>query len=358
MRLGIFAPYNRSESTAMAIRLAFTALRAGWTVKWLAPCRSNHVHPFWDDQVRLATAGRMPEWARKSDCRVWFSVDSRLFRIAQSSNRGQSIHDILVPSWHSMTAQDAKAVGGFGAIVCPNRPMMRALESVFGRQEAFRVCDWPSGIKSTLRHGFLDHTKPRALFVADAYSARRHGYDLLLAVQRILDALPTLHASLSMDFAPDRRESVMLRDMLARYEDRLAAGLRVGADTMLAQIHASDWLIDTSVRHSSGLLVCQARAMGVPPVTWRVSPMDGVVCDDLARGRDGVLIDCDRVTTACGAETAVWDTDALVNRCVDVLSDPHKLIRKQTYSFRRAEFSDVMAFQSFWLEALEVHPVS
>jgi len=355
MRLGIFAPYNRGEATAMAVRLAFAAMRGGWTVRWLAPCKTDRIHPYWDDNVRLATRGRVPEWSRKTDCRVWFGLDNKILRLAQSANHRAK--DILVPPWHSIVAADHATIAAFNTIVCPNRPMMRALEAAFGNQGAFRVCEWPSGIKPTLRHGFLRHGSPKAILVADSHTCRHHGLDVLTAAGRLLADMPTLRLALALDLAPDRREHAALRRLMADNEDRLSAGLRVGVDTLMSEINQADWLVDASLRHGSGLLVSQARAMGVAPVAWRVNPMDGVICDDLLRGRDGLLVDCGHTTSMCGAETAEWDTDALVAACDDTLCDPHKLIRKQTYSFRRAEMTHDEIFRSFWQEALEVQTV-
>ncbi len=350
MRIGIYAPFNRTETSAMAARVASNARREGWHVSWLAPTRSTPAHCCWDNEVRVADDERLRHWAKNTHARIWFGFDAGRYRAV----RAAAVHeyDVLVPIWHSLQPSDLFWGSMFDHVAFATRPMLDKVHNLMSTSKGTHgICSWPHGVRTQLRSGprsgRLDQLS--ALMHVDPFTMRHHGSQVLKAAGRLLAEVPTLsRLSLSLDTALDRGERRELDQLMETYGDRLAAGLRLRNDQMLVQLQRHDWLIHAPVQSTAGLLVTQARALGVPSVAWSVSPLKGIIFEEPGR-RDGVLVPCDKRTSITGAETAIWDTDALVTYTRAALADPLLLIKLQTYGFKRAEHEgDELGFRDYW----------
>jgi hypothetical protein len=347
MTAGIFAPYSRCETTLNAVRLASTLRRAGWTIRWLAPWRSTPsqpVHYAWDDQVRLTDRDRLSEWAAKCARRIWFDLDSKALRTAQE--RCSGVSDVLVVSNPSPTLSDLPDLLLFNEVVCADSARAAVLQRVASPEAIIRHCHWSTGLKHIVRRGISSPGLPLLCLHADAYTCRRAGDQLFKAVALLLANTPVF-VNLVIETTPSKKQ----KEMLACFgPERLKWVCRGDFRLLTALIYSSDWFVDASLRHSSMALVHQARRLGVPSFAWDVYP----ACSVIAHGSDGYLIPSVLTVTDTGAETAVWNTPALVSVISAFAADLSQLSKLQYNCAQRAAYENQeLSFERFWVEALE-----
>lgn len=78
--IGIYAPYDLTDTTTMAIGLAEYATALGYCVSYFCPTtRHVDIHPGWDRKVKIETDILFNDWRKQCDHIAWFHMEQARF---------------------------------------------------------------------------------------------------------------------------------------------------------------------------------------------------------------------------------------------------------------------------------------
>jgi len=338
VRVGIYSPYDRSETALMALTTASTLQRQGVLVDWLAPRIRLPVSPMWDGRVRrMRVAADAARWGLRCRQRIWFVSDSAVFSRVKPID--QYADNILVASWGGLPDEGLGLLRAFNLVVCPSRYMAHRLDTIVG---GINVYVQPFSL------GLMPHCHPSpphtALIYADGYTTRR--YDRwLVALARQLDGLKGGNV-LALDGTVDTGCRRALRDLR-----NTTCVFSPDFGVLLDVMAGARWFIDVSARPSAAMLATAAMSMGAVPICWKTATTKEIICADV----DGLLVECGLRRQLSGAEIAVLDgrhtSPAAIS--VSALGDMNRWEMLRTNARGRALDTAGSAPSSFWQRITE-----
>lgn len=350
--LAVFAPYDRTEICASAIRVAELALSTGQRVRYLTADRCYRgVHPYWDSQVRSLRRHTLVEQGRGVTHAVWFAYGECLQ--AQLSYVGNNVRHFYVPSYHNMHLAEWRGAACAHHVVYPTHYARQvgaeALSLVRQDGELPRqsVCSWASGLRPYERRprAALD---PRVLFYCDTNSVDDCAPLVCRVVAELARRVPNSLVHLLSSKTWSRRDRKLLRDLCAVSGGRVTHAQQRGMADLLTLLMEVDWLVLPGVRANFGGVVRLANAFGVPVVCYDVDPFSEVVQD----GVNGLLVPCETHSDALGVLSAVPSAAAFANRLVQAIDDVrlYNRLRQEDWQLEQVEAT----FRDFWMQQLNL----
>jgi glycosyltransferase involved in cell wall biosynthesis len=347
MQLGIYAPYNLSESTVAAIQLATLAISMDIRVAYLTTGeRSNRVHDYWDQRVRSNPRKHIDSWAMHSDRCVWFVPHRR--RLDHALQTRTNTSHILVPPWHQLQDKHLEWIHWYDHVACPSPEAEYRIAQTSGHLEyaAFN-CPWPSGLTHTVRDGVWNPGQVKFFLPIGASTQKEHGGDILKLAEMLLTNHPNAHLTIAPSRTWPRDLKRRIGWLLGMFPSRFYClpGLSLPERLQSARVHDCVLFLDTQV--NLGVEVSQYKAVGLPVVTWEAEPASYMV----EHGVNGVLVPCDVSMSVWGAERVHFDGTSVVTVCAEMCQNPQRLSHLMRGNI--SEAAENSEFKRIWGQLLD-----
>jgi hypothetical protein len=331
MNVGIYAAFDRTESTAAAVSLAASASRCGHATGYM-PCNLTGPCDLRQYGVSVYSSRSYATWVASHSCFVWFRQELKLLEEIRRQHKASK--HILVPTWHHLGPDSLKALTAYDLTVCGSETMKRELMRRVPKKTKLASVPWDMNIVPQLRLGVRDFNCVRVLVSADNHTVEHHAESMLQVVEHLL-ANPDIRVDLALArrLAPAHRRQ--LQDLLARF-DSLKTTWQPGMEELLQLTAASDWVWVPATKSTFGISAIRALSLGVPAVAWDISPFDSLL-------PSSSLLPCRVDIDSCGDPAVVWDTDVLLHELPLLFKDREQLLTRQGLQMDRGP-----AFQSFW----------
>ncbi len=325
-RVGVFAPYCRSEVTLAATQFADWLIALGFDVSFLAEGKVNKgVHPVWDNRVvRYKNSKSVYRWACGATHLCWFSPNIRAFEealVVLPVNQKKFTRQFYFPSWHNWNKDSATLMGAVGRVICLSRDMFMWLKdeipitlfnSVFQDKRTWGNLVDPSVVYSP-RLGFMDNDTIRLLTILPRTVYRDIGCEIFELFEFLLASYEDLKLTLLLEASWPKLYRRKVNKLLKTYGSRLNVIQSPPYYEYSYHIRNNDWVYVCSTRHSFGSLLSMVASDNVPVIAHDVPPVGGhfqdkvnaklircelafdsypvarVAVDDIAEGLDSAL---------------------------------------------------------------------
>ena len=299
LKVGIFAPYSRNETTLAATQLADWLVRVGIDVEYLA-CGGrpeSGIHPEWDNRVvRHVGPASTYRWAYGATHLCWFVPDAKIFRqskVVATASQRQFTRQLYFPAWVHWDAHCTYFMDLVDRVISLSRDMHLWLEDKEPVNFLQGERTWGNLISPDLllvpRHGFTNSDEIKLLAVLPRTVVKDVGPAILDVFDFLLATHENLTLTILLESSWPRRYRRRVRSMAATYGERLASVTSPAYYDYGRHIRAHDWVYVCNTRHRYGSLLSSLAVSGVPLVAHDVPPVGGHVQD----GINGRLIPCE-----------------------------------------------------------------
>lgn len=298
LKVGLFAPYCRSEATLAATQFADWLVRVGIDVSYLVEGGVERgIHATWDESVtRHRSPASTYRWAYGATHLCWFSPNGKVFReskVVASASQRQYTRQLYFPTWNNWDLKSTEFLEMVDRIVCLSRDMHLWLKEREPVNFLQGERTWGNLISPDIalkpRHGFRHEGEVRLLAVIPRTVPEDMGpsildvFDFLLATHEELRLTLLLESSWPRSY---RRRVVRLNRC---YDDRVKVLTSLPYYSWGRHICDQDWVYICNTRHCYGSLLSAIGMNCVPVVAHDVPPIGGHIQDKI----NGRLIPCE-----------------------------------------------------------------
>lgn len=340
-RAVVWSPYQRTDTTRAALRLADFLVDSGWLTRVICVgAKADGVCPVWDRQVTTDPAA-----AADATLSIYFVYGAELIERAMSV--APRARHIYVPPWHSQPAVGiTTGYPPYHLTVCPSLTQAQLWPRIFAGQidpELVRGILWDAGWSPLVREGRLLDRGLAVLVGADAPTPDDTPFVPLVTAAAILEHLSSATVTLWASGSWPRRARRMIRSLLRHYGPRLTYVARPSRSQWRDLFLRHDCYVETAPRSSFATGVAAALVSGIPVVAWDVPPFSEFVRPE----QTGWLVPTDRATDRHGAVSALAAVSPFAARVVRYLQQTDAVIRLQPAVAQFAH--DLTAtFAAFW----------
>ena len=323
MQVGIYAPYNLSETTTAAIRLASSAMSFGHKVKYLVTQeRMTGINEYWDGRVISNPRQHVGEWAGHSDRCVWFEPNRR--RLEQALSVNSHNRHILAAGWHSLQPDHFDWLHWHDYVVSPFTSIMASLirSSRDRLLLSSHACPWEGGLVPTPKDSLIAKDSVKFVMPLSSHTQKNNEKNITRFAELLLgnhdNAVLTIFPSRSWSRDAKRK----LEHLSGLFKERIRVAPPLPPPLRLPALKVNDCVIAADLKVDYGIHLARYMAMGMPVVAWDIQPNNALVDPEI----NGVLVPCEHKVSDWGAQTATWDTNALVKVCARLCQDPMRVI--------------------------------
>lgn len=295
LKVGIFAPYVRSEITLAAVQFADWLVRCGIDVVFLAEGRvAQGIHPVWDRKVRRATPSAVYGWAYGATHLCWFSPNLEAMRAAKlvaSDDPRRCTRHLFFPHWSNWKAEHELLMHTANRTICLSKELSQWLDKRYGKPHSNRVCVNLVSPVSLLfpRAGRLSLVSSHLLVVLTKSVEADIGIQLLSVFDCLLDGHPGLHVTFLLEHSLPKRYRKQLNRLSRNYLGRVVTVTSPAYYDYPQLARQHDWIYLASTRHTYGAMLTLLTSSSVPVICHDVPPARSHVFPNL----NGKLIPCD-----------------------------------------------------------------
>jgi glycosyltransferase involved in cell wall biosynthesis len=340
----LLTPYDRTETTEAAIRLAEMVVCSGRSVRVVACGKRNRfVDPVWDRRVKSDEGDGLYHAVKGAAAVVHFGYRVQWLKAAELVS--SPAKQILVAPWHTTTTSDLTQFKKYANIVCPSAGEHNQLALMLGGlgHDRSRFCHvpWVGSLPAVAREGTVATGRTNVCFYGDATTADFDAQILWPLVEELIQAVPALDITVAAAVSRSRQHRRVASRVLARWPNRVRR-IRVEYPIGLAELfHANDWTVYPAVRGSFGCVVHRALACGTPVVCHNIPPFAEIV-----GAKKGVLVPCASGRGGTLAPIAATNLAEWATTCIRAFSDRRCVLRLQTHDWKISE--RVAKFNAAW----------
>jgi hypothetical protein len=352
--IGIFAPYNRGEVTAAAIRLANLCLNYGADVRLasLGP-QLRGVHPYWDQRV-WSTKGQGVYYAAKN-CQslIHFQPSPQVRKMCELV--ADKAKHIFVPQMHQLREDDAALMQDHHAIVCPTATAQKNLLRIVFQGIKPSPCEltyarFDSGLPKVQRQGMIEE-RMRLCVLANASIIESCGSLLLTLLTELMEVLPKLVVTLLANRAWNNTDRQTIVELAQRYrgQDRFRSKRVISLDEINCEFHQHDWTFLPWTKGDFGVMVTRSLSCGAPVIAFNVEPFNELIVS----GHNGLLIPCKSRPGPYDMSIAVPNREQMLETLLGALANDKVLCRLQAKNWNLEQHE--MGFTRYWGRLLDLY---
>jgi glycosyltransferase involved in cell wall biosynthesis len=287
LKVGIFSPYAKNETTLAATQIADWLIRFGADVEFLSenPVVQG-VHRFWDKKVKRGTNSAVYKWAATCTHLFWFSANSNVLHLASlttKQSKHQMTQHVFFPKWHNWNKESETFCLLSNRTICLNRDTADWLDKRLDRESTNRT--WanlvapsilqPMRYKEKLPH---KNKKPRNFLVVLTKSIE---LDLAPKFFDIFAEMLGEGVDVHFDFLVDKPLRRDTRKQLYQLQKHFPVQITVSKDLPYYDYpryaSACDFVYLPETRYSYGALLSLLISSGTPIICHKVSPTENYI---------------------------------------------------------------------------------
>lgn len=344
-RIGVYAPYDWSGITHLAVAAADTIHTFGFPVSYYpaevpAITPKTGLYPRWDGRVLSKRRVDFADWARPITHILWFAFSPPSLEVAINSGKRNII--IAVPE-RLFPESPRSLLGECDYVVCPSPKLLTPTRSIIPGVPAV-AGEWDAGLP--LRDRALRRVEDghvRLLVFLDADGTRLWGDDALTVVLALLAANRFLRVTFAC-CGSDKRLRARLEMASKALPDDLAVIDRPSAwdRFRLAPLH--DWIWLLAGDSGAGSFAMEYLSAGRLVLGFDISPINEVV----KHGIHGGLIPCAR-TSHVSRLVPCWES--ILEHTEELVCGPDTFVQSLKYPWGDVERRK-RHFQEMWRNVL------
>lgn len=347
--IAIIAPYDRTEITWAAVRLADLVVSYGQEVQFVAVGKAeNRIHPYWD--TRRRTLESRPFFAEKKPTAVVHFMPScqTLTDIRRAVDNSKQI---LVPVWHEMKFYNHITVRDYDVIVAPSRGAYSAVLDRFFYRDAVgaRKVSWARFDYATTtprrRDGLLKKDQCTICLVANAAVIDFWGPQVVQIIRDLLGENKNLVIHLLSSRTWPDNDRRFLYTIASNYPGRLLMTRLGGIESTVNVFQVSDWVAFPAVRHNFGMMALRAMICGCAVIAFNMAPLN-----EFLNASNSFLVDCSIQLDSYHAPRVVPNYLPFFERCSRAAKSEYDLKRIQQYNETHASHAQI--FHTHWAQIL------
>ncbi len=295
LKVGIFAPYVKNDTTLAAVQFADWLVRCGIEVEFLSETSvASGIHQHWDRHVQRSTMRKLCRLTASATHMCWFSANSHAFHIASlatKQTKSQKTRHLFFPKWSAWTKESETFCLITDRTICLNKDTATWLDNRLDKELTNRT--WANLVAPSRLH-HVNHRPSRhenfRFFVVLTKSVE---LDLEPSFLEHFAGILQDNKYLDLTFLVDKPLRRDFRKRLIKLEKQFGSRISIYQDVpyydypYLAWRHDFIYLLET--RYAYGALLSLLISSGVPVMCHEVSPVENYVQDQ----NTGLLIPCD-----------------------------------------------------------------
>lgn len=346
MTVGLIASYTWDETTQMACVVGEFAKQLSLPVSYLATsAREQAVHSEWDDKVRsLRKLKSFKEWAYEHEQLVWFDVQKK--RLEEAKKVGCS--NTLVPLWNRMEKWQFAYMSKFQHIACPSLALYQKLQRRFPGHTGIHYTPWCNGSRTLRRpSGWVDDRWLHIYISVDGTMVEHDADTLFTGLFRFLSKNNNTRITIGHGKRWKQSQNEQVSSLLRMSHGRVRMVKALSREERLQVLSQNDIVFPFSLRPNSGAEVLEALAFGIPVATFDIHPYDEIV----AQGQNGLLFECTREVSPCGAMMGVVNGSTWHNILVEISESKQSISNLQSRDWPELErrcYQFCQAWKDIW----------
>ncbi len=300
LKVGVYAPYARTETTIAATQFADWLVRMGVDVQFLACGKvGKNVHPFWDKKANAISFNSICSWAIESTHLCWFLPDEHAFFNAQlvcPRNKKRRTKHFFLPGANHWNASSLFFAKRMDATILLNDELSKwATGKVTKLSSRLKFASSnlvsPS-IPFSTKAGFHEKGFVSVAVVLSKTMHADKGPSMLNAIERALTERPNLKITLVLEHSFSRQFRQAFKRLVATHIDRVQIVDRPNYNELAAICWQHDWVFIGATRFNYGSLLTAAAASNSPVACLDLMPAKSLL--DVQQGAE--LIPCKKAT--------------------------------------------------------------
>lgn len=347
--LAILAPYDRSETTLAALRVADLAVEAGYDVSYIvAGSKGQGIHRYWDDHAvpRRGIDKLKKLLPSKFQHIVSFGLqpfDSCIAVLKLGLVTEVPFHDVVVQPY-DLRRCELVNWATCQRIICSSESLYR-LASGAGRMShgvnTITKLYWATGDDSTPTE--VDESNIRFAAVCDSGCLREYPEIWLHTVDRFLSSTVSHSVGCYMTSSLPRRSRSILRDIMCRYPDRFRLQRALNVQDFLIWLRDHDIAVYPSCYTVFGMYPAVFKGMNMPFMASKISPITEMAPDTV----QSCLVPMPSCTELNGVDRALFDANRWLESWLQLANNPIPLLsRRESADGLRQQ--SAKHFNDFW----------
>ena len=283
LKVGIFAPYTRSETTLAAVQLADWLLRCGIEVSFIAEDRAKQgIHPVWDKKVMSAKNRNIYKWATNTTHLCWFSPHSyalHLVGLVTRSNAKQRTRHMFFPTWGSWSKDHEFFTLTADRTICLSQSMALWLDKRYKREQTNRT--WANLVSPATivvpKQGWTNSKQRRLMVVLTRAVNLDISPDFIDEFAVLLSISDLVHITFLLDKSVPKTYRRRLKGLMSSFPGRVQVIRDVPYYDYVRLARQHDWVYVSSTRYTYGSLLSLLATSSVPLICNDVAPVSAYV---------------------------------------------------------------------------------
>lgn len=346
--IGVYAPYDLSDTCAMAISLVRLGASAGHDIDYY--CHGDktlNVCEVLDKKVKSIKDTVITDWLDKCSHVVWFVAPYDLLKISVSSAKKNT----LVLTSYSTTPDMGTLAQVFDAIIMPATGIHQQLchNTAWVAEQTVPLI-WDPGTVFTGKHGAIDNNNLRLYVPIQPIGAEKFGHTIFAALDILADMLPNLKITVGQRKRWNAATSRLYEDLKQRIGMRLTT-CTPDYDSRSALYKSHDWTLYLATEDDVQYPVIESISCGTPVLAYDTMAIKHIIGDNLF----GKLLPCALY------KDKIWDAPIGVNANLKQLVDGLKSALANPFGLPLFNRGNSLAahlevrrkcFKDVWLEVL------
>lgn len=313
LKVGIFAPYVRNETTLAAVQIADWLVRCGIEVEFLAEGRiAKGIHPVWDCKVRRANEDSIYRWAFRSTHLCWFSPNQMALRAAKLVSSFSPKYQTLqyyFPYWGVWNSAHLTFLSMADRVICLSHDQANWLDKRQGKVLDTRT--WANLVVAdrllSPKRGWVEPGFQQFLIVLSKSVEVDIGPDLFRIFYSLLDNHTGTKFTFLLEHSMPRMYRVGIKRLQQRYPNRVACVISPAYYEYVNLARQHDWVYMAGTRFTHGSVMAALISSSSVLVCHDIPPVGAHIAADL----NGKLIVCGlNEQPAPVAEVSLVDVEA------------------------------------------------
>ncbi len=319
LKIGIFAPYVRNETTLAATQFADWLVRCGFEVVYLADGKvASGISSHWDTQVKSSHNVSLYKWGKGLTHVCWFSVNSFVMSAIQlvaPNDPKRTLKHFFFPTWKNWTLDEEGMFLVADKVICLNHSLKHWINRKYGSDKT----KWKRLVSPAIitfpKVGRVNPKTKHLCVVLSKSVVLDLGLDLLHVFNCLLDGHQNLHVTFILEHTLPKGYRKELSRTKDQHPDRVEILGSPAYQDWPGIIRQHDWVYLSTTRHTYGSLLTHCASAGVPIIAHDVAPVTEHIEDRVS----GVVIPAEIIE--CPAPVAEVDIEDVMVTLERVLSN-------------------------------------
>lgn len=311
----ICTKYRKSDSTLTAIGIHDLYSSLGNKVEIYAySWRAKHVNTFLDNKIKKAIFDTL---INNTKIIIWtVPVDSIYIEEAKQEN----IKNIFYTSWEDLEPYYENVLFRFNKVIVPTPLQALKFKEKFKLKNITVI---PYYCHLPITHQPQLHIKNHIKLCLPLYGIhlKRIDTSIITILINLLIRADNVSVSFIYDNGLTSYTSRLIKKYKARFGDRINIYKKLDWDEQLLTIAEHDLVIYPAKFDGFCTLINSSLKLGVPVVTWNVSPMNEFIHNN----ENGILIDCGKEENWLGLEKSLPNYGKLEETLINIIRNPDEL---------------------------------